>query len=188
MPSALIPLADGMEEMEAVIVIDVLRRADWEVVAVGLREGPVTASRGVRLVPDKKWNEVNPDDFDWIILPGGAKGAQKLIADERVTYALQRHARAGKKLAAVCAAPTVLHAAGLLAGRSVTSHPSVAERLGDVKRSDEQVVIDGNLITSQGPGTSFDFALSIIASEEGKEKSRRLAEAMIWNFRCPAKL
>ncbi len=182
MPSALIPLADGVEEMEAVILVDVLRRAEWNVVSVGLREGPVTASRNVRLVPDKKWSEIQAEDFDWIILPGGLKGSQKLIADERVTHALQRHARAGKKLGAVCAAPTVLHAAGLLNGRAVTSHPSVAQRLGDAKRSDERVVIDGNLITSQGPGTSFEFALSIVAAEDGPEKARKIADAMICAF------
>lgn len=182
MPSALIPLADGVEEMEAVIIIDVLRRASWNVVSAGLREGAVTASRGVRLLPDTRWSEVNPADFDWIILPGGMQGTQKLVADERVIRALQQHARAGKKLAAVCAGPTVLHAAGLLAGRSITSHPSVAERLGDAKRLNDRVVIDGRLITSQGPGTSFDFALSIVASEEGDEKAHHLAEAMVWSF------
>ncbi len=186
MPNALIPLADGVEEMEAVILIDVLRRAEWDVVSVGLREGPVTASRGVRLLPDKKWSEVNPDDFDWIILPGGAPGAQKLIADDRVAYALQRHARAGKRLAAVCAAPTVLHAAGVIGGRAITSHPSVAQRLGDARRSNERVVVDGPLVTSQGPGTCFDFALAIVAQEAGDEKARRLAEAMIWSYQPTA--
>ncbi len=183
MPSALIPLADGVEEMEAVILIDVLRRAEWKVVSAGLREGAVKASREVRLLPDARWNEVNPEEFDWLILPGGLKGAQKLIADDRVIQALQRHARAGKKIGAVCAAPTVLHAAGLVEGRTITSHPSVKERLGSAKRLDDRVVIDDNLITSQGPGTTFDLALAIVASEEGEEKARRLAEAMIWTFR-----
>ncbi len=185
MPSALIPLAEGVEEMEAVIVIDVLRRAEWNVVAAGLREGPIKASRGVCLLPDAKWNDVNPDDFDWLLLPGGLGGTQKLIADERVIRALQQHARAGKKIGAICAGPTVLHAAGLIAGRSVTSHPSVREQLGDAKRSDHHVVVDGNLLTSQGPGTSFDFALTVVAVTEGEEKAKRVAEAMILGYTPP---
>ncbi len=179
MPSALIPLADGVEEMEAVILIDVLRRAEWNVVSVGLQDRPVTASRGVRLLPDKLWSEVDTEGFDWLILPGGLPGTQKLIADGRVIHALQVHARAGKRIGAICAAPTVLHAAGLLAGKTVTSHPSVAARLGDARRTDQRVVIDGSLVTSQGPGTGFEFALKLVELEQGPDKANALAEGMV---------
>lgn len=179
MPNALLPLADGVEEMEAVILIDVLRRAQWDVTTVGLHPGEVTASRGVRLVPDQQWSDIDPAAFEWIILPGGLPGTQKLIADGRVMDALQRHARKGGKIGAICAAPTVLHAAGLLQGKSVTSHPAVAQRLGDTKRLSDRVVEDGNLVTSQGPGTSFEFALTLVAREQGEAKAAELAEAMI---------
>lgn len=179
MPSAMVLLADGVEEMEAVIIIDVLRRAEWDVVSVGLKSGPVTASRGVVLVPDTVWHEVAPDTFDWLILPGGLPGTQRLIADQRVLQALQVHARANKKIGAICAAPTVLHAAGLLRGQAITSHPSVAERLGDTRRSPDRVVIDGNFITSQGPGTTFEFALTLVKTENGPDKAGELAKSMI---------
>lgn len=176
----MIPLADGVEEMEAVIIIDILRRAEWEVTTVGLRPGEVTASRGVRLVPDQVWSEIDVAGFDWIILPGGLPGTQKLIADNRVIDALQRHARKGGNIGAICAAPTVLYAAGLLQGRAVTSHPSVRERLGDTKRLDDRVVADGNLFTSQGPGTTFEFALALVAHEQGEAKAVALADAMVY--------
>ncbi len=179
MPTAMVPLADGVEEMEAVIIIDVLRRAEWEIVSVGLKSGPVTASRGVVLVPDKVWHEVDPATFDWLILPGGLPGTQRMIADQRVLQALQTHARAEKKIGAICAAPTVLHAAGLLRGQAITSHPSVAERLGDTRRSNDRVVIDGNYITSQGPGTAFEFALALVTAENGSAKADELAQSMI---------
>lgn len=175
---ALIPLASGVEEMEAVILIDVLRRAEWDVVTVGLSEGPVTASRGVVLVPDTVWSAIDPATFDWIILPGGIGGTQQMMADARVIEALQQHARANKPIAAVCAAPMVLHAAGLLTGRVVTSHPSVAERLGDAKRIDEPVVCDDLLTTSQGPGTTFALALTLVEKVNGTEKANELATAM----------
>ncbi len=179
MPSALIPLADGVEEMEAVIIIDVLRRAEWKVTTTGLQSGPVTASRGVRLLPDTTWADVENQSFDWIILPGGLPGSQKLIADSRVIDTLQRHSRANGWIGAICAAPTVLHAAGLLRNRTVTSHPSVAARLGDAHRNNHRVVEDGKLITSQGPGTSLEFALAIVAKMQGAEKASELAAAMV---------
>ncbi len=178
MVKALVPLANGVEEMEAVIIIDVLRRAGWSVTTAGLQAGPVTASRQVRLVPDGTWDEVNPAEYDWIVIPGGAPGTRELIADDRVIAALQAHARAGRWLGAVCAGPTVLHTAGLLDGKRVTSHPAVADRLDTADRCDDPVVIDGQLVTSQGPGTSFDFALTIVALEAGPCAAKELADAM----------
>lgn len=178
MAKALVPLADGVEEMEAVIVIDVLRRANWSVTTVGLQAGPVTASRQVRLVPDRSWDEVHPAEYDWIVIPGGAPGTRELIADDRVITALQAHARAGRWLGAVCAGPTVLHAAGLLAGKRITSHPATADRLKTAGRCDDPVVVDGQLVTSQGPGTSFDFALTIVALVDGRHTAQELADAM----------
>ena len=179
MPKVMVPIADGVEEMEAVIIIDVLRRADWEVVSVGLTDAIVTASRGVRLAPDKGWTAIDPGDFDWIVLPGGMPGTEALMADERVLDALRRHVEAGRPCAAICAAPLVLQAAGLLSGRTYTSHPSVASRLTEGQRTDDRVVRDNGLITSQGPGTAFEFALAIVAADAGPEKTSQLAAAMV---------
>jgi 4-methyl-5(b-hydroxyethyl)-thiazole monophosphate biosynthesis len=160
---ALIPIADGSEEMEAVIVIDTLRRARWEVVVAGLSDGPITASRGVKLVPDVAWEQIDPADFDILILPGGAGGTKALMEHAGVQQALRDFDAAGIWIAAVCAAPRALNQAGVLDGRRFTCYPGVEETLPNLTRSNDSVVVDGRLITSQGPGTTFEFALSIIA-------------------------
>ena len=179
MTSVLVPLADGVEEMEAVILIDVLRRAGWNVVAAGLDDGPITASRRVRLLADQPWSAVNPLDFDVLAIPGGAGGVARLSIDGRVLAATREFARAGKWIAAVCAGPLVLQAAGLLAGRRVTCSPAVAEKLTATPRLPERVVVDGKLVTSQGPGTSFEFALALVKLIEGPEKAAAVAAGMV---------
>jgi 4-methyl-5(b-hydroxyethyl)-thiazole monophosphate biosynthesis len=179
MSRVLIPLADGVEEMEAVIIIDVLRRAQWTVTAVGMQDGPVTASRNVRLVPDRPWPAVNPRDFDVLMIPGGAGGVERLAADERLLDAVRMFERTGKWIGAVCAGPLVLQAAGILNGRKVTCHPGVASRLTATGRSNDRVVVDGKLVTSQGPGTSFEFALTIVRLIDGPDKAEALALSMV---------
>lgn len=179
MTRVLVPLADGCEEMEAVIAIDTLRRAGWDVVAAGLREGPVTASRRVRLLPDASWDEVDPASFDILLVPGGAKGVERLAEDERVLAAVRRFHERGGIVAAVCAGPLVLQAAGILDGCRVTSHPAVAPELTAATRVDEAVVVDGRLVTSQGAGTSFGFALTLIELVEGRAKAEEVARGMV---------
>jgi 4-methyl-5(b-hydroxyethyl)-thiazole monophosphate biosynthesis len=186
MTRALIPLADGAEEMEAVIVIDTLRRAGWEVVAAGLRPGPVTASRGVKLLPDADWTDVNPDSFDVLILPGGNGGTTVLSSNSEILRVIRQFAEQGRWVAAVCAGPKVLKAAGILEGRSITSHPSVGEHLREARRKDDPVVVDGRLVTSQGPGTCFQFALTLVALVDGAERARAIAGPMIVDFTPPA--
>jgi len=179
MPRVLVPLADGCEEMEAVIILDTLRRAEWDVVSAGLHPGPVRASRGVVLVPDASWDTLDIDSFDMLVLPGGARGTSNLAGDVRILDALRRFHRSGKLVAAVCAGPLVLQAAGILEGKKVTCHPSAADDLKAAARLPDRVVIDGNLITSQGPGTSFEFALAIVERVDGSGKANRIAHAMV---------
>ena len=179
MTTALIPLAEGVEEMEAVILLDVFRRAGWTVVGAGLEDGPVMASRRVRLLPDQPWNAVNPLDFDVLAIPGGAGGVARLSADARVLAAVRQCARAGKWIAAVCAGPLVLQAAGLLAGRRVTCSPAVAEKLTATPRLPDRVVVDGKFVTSQGPGTSCEFALTLVKLVDGPEKAAAVAAGMV---------
>lgn len=179
MAVVVVPLAEGCEEMEAVIIIDTLRRAGWEVVAAGVRAGPVKASRGVVLVPDTTWDQVDLARCDAIVLPGGNGGTRNLMADERVLAALREFHAAGKLIAAVCAAPLVLQKAGLLQGRAVTCHPGAAPELVQAERVERRVVEDGSIITSQGPGTTMEFALAIIARVDGPEKSARIAREMV---------
>lgn len=172
MTRALIPLAAGCEELEAVTLIDLLRRAGVEVVVAGLAPGPVTASRGTVLVPDTTLAAVAGQDFDLIVLPGGLPGADHLAADPLLRGLLQRqHERQGLT-AAICAAPKALAAAGLLAGKSATWYPGALDLAAhpDITLVAEPVVTDGTLITSRGPGTAMDFALALIERLAGRAR------------------
>lgn len=165
MPNVLIPLVKGCEELEAVTLIDLLRRAEITVITASLTEHQqITASRGVRLVADVQLDDVMYDDFEMIILPGGLSGAAHLDEDPRIHAILKRLNQADKAIAAICAAPLVLAHAGLLTGKKVTCYPEVllATDWPDVILTDEAVIIDGNILTSKGPGTAIDFALTII--------------------------
>jgi 4-methyl-5(b-hydroxyethyl)-thiazole monophosphate biosynthesis len=163
MAGVLVPLAQGCEEIEAVTVIDILRRAGIDVITAGLAEGPVRASRGTVLLPDTTLDAALNHDYDMIVLPGGMPGSQHLQDDPRVIGLLQRMAAAGNYVAAICAAPMALHAAGLLQGKRATSFPGVLDRLpGSHVYVNDAVVTDGNVVTSRGPGTAMDFALVLV--------------------------
>lgn len=179
MTSVLVPLADGVEEMEAVIMIDVFRRAGWRVDAVGLKPGTVEASRGVKIVPDRMWEEIDPLLYDVIAIPGGNQGTIHLMNDERVLDALRHHYRAGKWVAAVCAGPLVLQRAGIISDERVTCHPLAAPELKAGTYVDQAVVVSGHLVTSQGPGTTFAFALSIVALRDGRKKALDISRGMV---------
>jgi len=162
MARVLIPLADGLEETEAVTTIDILRRASIEVDTVGLDEGFVTASRGVVLKPDRVIDDVQAGDYDMIALPGGGEGAKRLMADERLMSLLREHGQVGGWTAAICAAPKVLATAGLLSGLRVTSFPAWLDDEPDLTYSEDPVVMDARVVTSRGPGTAMDFALHLV--------------------------
>jgi len=179
MTRVLVPLADGVEEMEAVIIIDVFRRAGWHVDVVGIKKGAVEASRGVKIMPDRMWEQIDPDAYEVIALPGGNLGTINLMEDERLLETLRAFHRAGKLVAAVCAAPLVLQKAGIIDRKRVTCHPLAAASLTSAIRVDERVVIDGNIVTSQGPGTTFAFALAIVELREGRAKAAELAQGMV---------
>ncbi|MGB7932821.1 MAG: DJ-1 family glyoxalase III [Gammaproteobacteria bacterium] len=172
MASVLVPLAQGCEELEAVTVVDLLRRAGISVVTAGLDDQPVRASRGMVLIPDVTLTDIIGQEFDMIVLPGGEPGATNLGRDERVTGLLQQMAQAGKYTAAICAAPRVLAQSGLLEGRRATGYPGVLEpdSVPGLDVVDAPVVIDGRVITSRGPGTAMDFALQLIEVLAGKQK------------------
>jgi 4-methyl-5(b-hydroxyethyl)-thiazole monophosphate biosynthesis len=175
----LVPIAEGSEEMEVVILVDVLRRAEWEVVMAAVGASPVACSRGVRLVPDMAWAETDPADFDLLVLPGGGPGTEVLARDPRVLETVRVFDAGGKGIAAICAAPLVLQEAGILDGRRITSHPSVADQLTVATYVEEAVVIDGHLVTSRGPGTAFSLALTLVRLSDGEGKARDLAKAMV---------
>ncbi|MCB1857462.1 MAG: DJ-1/PfpI family protein [Gammaproteobacteria bacterium] len=181
MARALVPLATGCEELEAVTIIDLLRRAGVEVVTAGLAAGPVTASRGVRLLPDRLLDEVLEEEFDIVILPGGQPGADNLVRDPRVTALLQRMNEAGRYTAAICAAPKVLASAGILDGHRATGYPGVLDQViaPNMEISTEPVVRDGHVITSRGPGTAMEFALELIEILRGSACRQVVESALV---------
>jgi 4-methyl-5(b-hydroxyethyl)-thiazole monophosphate biosynthesis len=180
MASVLVPLADGCEELEAVTIIDLLRRAGIEVITAGLKPGPVRASRGTVLLPDVPLDQVLDHEFDMIVLPGGQPGADHLEADPRIRDLLLRHADAGKYIGAICAAPKVLASAGLLKGRRATSFPGVLDRLNldDTELTTHTVETDGHIVTSRGPGTAMDFALDLIEKLAGADRRAEVEGAL----------
>ena len=181
MARVLVPIADGVEEIEAVTIINVLRRAGVEVVCAGLTGKPVTASRKVRLVPDRSLEEIIDETFDMVVLPGGGNGVENLKRDPRIEVILRRMNGRREWVTAICAAPTLLAAYGLLEGRKATSHPSRREQtaLEKVDYREQRVVQDGHIITSRGPGTALEFALKLVEVLCGREKVGELKEAML---------
>jgi len=180
MANVLVPLAQGCEELEAVTVVDLLRRAGIHVVTAGLDDRPVTASRGMVLVPDMTLDAALEQEFDMVVLPGGLPGADHLDNDERVAGLLRRMAAAGRYTAAICAAPKVLARTGLLEGRRATSYPGVL-RQGSVpgmEYVEQAVVVDERVITSRGPGTAMDFALQLIEVLAGADRRSEVEVAL----------
>jgi 4-methyl-5(b-hydroxyethyl)-thiazole monophosphate biosynthesis len=180
MATVLVPLADGFEEIEAVTVVDVLRRGGVEVTVAGLEPGPVHGSHGIQLVPDESLDDVLKRDYDMIVLPGGIPGADNLEADERIAALLSRMAEDGRFTTAICAAPKVLAAAGLLEGRRATSFPGFLEpwREKGVELAADAVVRDGRIITSRSAGTAMDFALELVAALLGEERAMEVEQRL----------
>ncbi len=162
MKKVLVPLAPGFEEIEAITVIDILRRAGVQVTAAGTVAGPIIASRQTRHLADCTLDEVRADDFDMLVLPGGQPGTNNLRADPRIRQIIEVLRAKQRPVAAICAAPTVLSASGVLAGRTVTSHPSVRDALTAARYSDDRVVVDGPVITSRAAGTAMEFAFKLV--------------------------
>jgi 4-methyl-5(b-hydroxyethyl)-thiazole monophosphate biosynthesis len=181
MPTVLVPLAQGCEELEAVTIIDLLRRASITVVSAGLDKEVVTASRGVMLIPDTTLDEAMKQSFDMIVLPGGLPGAEHLNNDPRIHQLLKQMHQQGKYTAAICAAPKILADAGLLADKSATSYPGVLENMSiqNMQFLEAPVVKDGQVVTSRGPGTAIDFALELIETLVGQDTRKRVEAALV---------
>ncbi|MDR2081055.1 MAG: DJ-1/PfpI family protein [Campylobacteraceae bacterium] len=180
MSRVLVPLADGFEEIEAVAVIDILRRGGVEVVTAALSKQSVKGANNIIVTADTLLENVKESDFDMIALPGGNEGHKNLAESVRLLEMLQAHEKAGKTLAAICAAPYVLKAAGILKGE-YTCYPSMENVIGlNGYAADKKVVLnDENIITSQGPATAIDFALFILEKLEGKLKAASVRQAVL---------
>ncbi len=175
----LLLLAPGYEELEAVTVVDILRRAGVEVVMAGLEEGPVSSAREVKIIPDATLDEVVEEDFDLIVLPGGLDGTERLAGDKRVNTLLKKQLEKGRAVGAICAAPTLLDRAGLASGKRLTCHPICQKDIKDAALEGERVVQDGILITSQAPGTAMEFAFKLVEFLEGPKRVEEVNKGVL---------
>ena len=181
MKRVLVPLAPGFEEIEAITIIDVLRRAGVTVDVAGTEPGPITGSHGITVTPERTLAGAAADAYDLVALPGGMPGTLHLREHAEVRRIVGELAERGRYTTAICAAPTVLAAAGVTAGRAVTSHPSVARELttaGTTYRTDA-VVVDGPVITSRGAGTAMEFALALVETLVDRATAERLRGQMV---------
>jgi len=176
----LVPIADGTEEIEAVCIIDVLRRAGAEVTVSSVDELQITASRGVKLVADARISDCTGREYDLIALPGGSQGAEHLRDSKELVGMLKKQQAENRLYGAICASPAiVLQHHGLLSGKKATSHPSVSGMLENREEVESRVVVDGNCVTSRGPGTAIEFSLKLVELLFGKAKAEEVAEPML---------
>ncbi len=183
MKKAAVFLADGFEEVEALSSVDLLRRAQIYVDTVSVTEDyMVTGSHGITVQTEDLFYEVDYDEFDMIILPGGKKGVENLKECEDLLQLISEFMDSGKKVAAICAAPTILGEMGYLKGRRVTCHPSVEGEINAAGAvlTRQKTTVDGNLITGQAAGSAEAFALKLIEILAGKEMSAQIAENIVY--------
>ena len=181
MTSVLVPLAQGCEELEAITITDLLTRAGIEVITAGLDEQPVVASRGISIIPETNIKKVEQKEFDMVVLPGGLPGADHLRDNKTVQKILKMHAENNRYLAAICAAPKALVEAGVLENKTTTCYPGALDKveLKNTKLSNKAVEIDGKVVTSRGPGTAMDFALTLVELLKGKEVRDEVEKGLV---------
>ncbi len=176
-------LAPGFEEIEALATVDAMRRAGMKVVEVAVADTKnVTGATGQTVVADSLITEIDPDDAEWIIIPGGQPGADNLHASPKVNEIIKSHFDRGGKIASICAGPAVVIApTGILKGKKATCYPGLGNMIESEGGSyvKKAVVIDGNVITSEGPGTTLKFAKAIISASEGKQKADDTLSSML---------
>jgi 4-methyl-5(b-hydroxyethyl)-thiazole monophosphate biosynthesis len=177
--TVVVPILPGFEEIEAVAIIDVLRRAEIRVLVASSAPGPVRGSHDIELAADTALAEVSVDAVDMIALPGGMPGAANLARDPEVQRLVRELAAAGKYTCAVCAAPIALAAAGVHRGKRVTCYPGFEDQLAGGTVVEDRVVVDGTLVTSRGPGTAVEFALALVGILRGPTARAELAKRML---------
>lgn len=182
MSKVVVFLADGHEECEALIPADLLRRAGVEVVLASITGSlEVNGSHGIRVTADALAEEVDYTDADLLFLPGGLPGTTHLGESALVKEKVLEFAGQGKKLAAICAAPSVFGGLGLLDGRNATSHPGFEDKLGGANVTGHAFDVDGNITTGRGLGAAIPFGLSLVAQLAGQETADRIAAAIAYN-------
>jgi len=179
MGKILIPLAEGFEEIEAITNIDVLRRAGIEVITAGIGSTKIEGDHEIKVETDTEISRVVAADLDGVVLPGGMPGADNLKNSEGLLKIIRDINNKGGLCAAICAAPMVLEAAGILEAKNATSYPGFDQEMPSCNYREDRVVIDGNIITGRGPGVAMEFALTVVEYLKDKETKKKLEEAMI---------
>jgi len=178
-------LAEGFEEVEALTVVDVLRRAEIDVKTVSVTGAKqVAGTHGVYVESDITYEEADYDGCDMIVLPGGLPGATNLQSHQGLAGQIKAFAESGKKLAAICAAPMVLAECGVIDGKKATIYPGMEKQLKGAKATGEDVVCDGNVITGKGPALAMEFALALVEEIKGKEAADDVAEGLLYERKC----
>ena len=181
MSKAVVFFAEGTEECEALLVVDLLRRAKVEVtVASATGNRAITSSHKVHILADALAEDIDYSDVDLVVLPGGIPGTPNLAANKTVTDTCVSFARSGKKVAAICAAPSVLASLGLLEGKNATAHAAFQDKLAGAKVLDTEVVVDGNITTSYGLGGAIPFALELVRQLAGEAEADRIRKAIAY--------
>lgn len=174
-------LAEGFEEVEALTVVDVLRRGGCEVQTVSIMRGRVvTGAHGITVEADVLFAEADHDSCDMLVLPGGLPGAQYLQDHTGLEAQIKAFSRNGKKMAAICAAPMVLGRHGVLSGKRATIYPGMEERLIGAQATGESVTVDGDIITGQGPAKAMEFALEVLRILKGAETADEVAAGLLF--------
>ncbi len=176
---ALIILAPGYEELEAVAVIDIMRRAGIDIKIAAFNMEPVPSARDVRIVPDVTLDEVRDEHFDLVVLPGGIDSTETLAASDAVVSLLRKQLQENRLVGAICAAPTVLDRHGLSRGKTIVCHPVCRDAVRQSNLSEERVVQDGQIVTSQGPGTALEFAFKLVESLAGRDKMLEVNQGVL---------
>lgn len=174
-------MANGCEEIEGLTVVDILRRAGLDIEMISINESTcVTGSHGIAFSADTVFENVNFDEFDAVVLPGGMPGTLNLGNHAGVVSTIKKFAQEKKLVAAICAAPSVLGAAGILNGKHAVCYPSFEKKLTGAIVSEDPVMTDGNIITSRGMGTAIDFALAIVKYFKDEDTAADLKQAIIY--------
>lgn len=173
-------LANGFEEMEAIILADILRRAGLGSVLIGLEKSRVVGAHGIEITADMLFDEIEIDEFEMMLLPGGLPGAENLANSQKVHDLLKEFDKNNLKIGAICAAPWALSTAGVLKNR-YTCYPGFEKEIDkDGYESEPNVVKDGNIITSKGPATAMEFALEIVKELKGEEIYKKIKEGLLF--------
>ncbi len=179
MTKVLLFLAPGFEEIEALTVVDILRRGSITVDMAATVDGLIEGRNQIKVLADMSIDDVKADDYEMVVLPGGLDGTNHLKKDPRVRQIIEAIYARGKFTAAICAAPTVLSAIGLLDGKKATSYPAMAKELSMTRYSEDRVVIDGNIITSRSAGTAMEFSLTLLELLAGQETMTKVKDSVL---------